>query len=67
MRLREERFVRFEVVSDDVILKIELINDAPAHIGSVRRDSVLGRLDSAENILANNVTADPKASRRATR
>jgi hypothetical protein len=57
VRLREERFVRFEIANADVLLKIELINDVPAHVGELRRDPVLGRLDSAENILANKVTA----------
>jgi hypothetical protein len=55
--LREERFVRFEVRQRDVLLKIKLVNDAPAHVGEVRIDPVLGRLDSAENILANKLTA----------
>jgi len=57
LRLREERFVRFEVAAEEIQLKIELINDVPAHVGDLRRDPVLGRLDSAENILANKVTA----------
>lgn len=55
--LREERFVRFEVLQGEVFLKIELVNDVPAHVGEVRLDPVLGRLDSPENILANKLTA----------
>jgi hypothetical protein len=38
-------------------LKIELINDVPAHVGELKEHPVLGRLDSAENILANKLTA----------
>lgn len=33
------------------------MNDVPSHVGDVRRHPVLGRLDSAENILANTITA----------
>jgi hypothetical protein len=38
-------------------LKIELVNDVPAHAGTIRRHPVLGKLDSPENILANKLTA----------
>jgi len=55
--LREDRFVRFTVSQSDVTLKIELINDVPAHVGAVRRDPRLGKLDSPENIFANKITA----------
>jgi len=34
-----------------------MVNDVPAHIGEIITHNVLGRLDSAENILANKVTA----------
>ena len=34
-----------------------MINDVPARVGQVRDDPVLGWLDTAENILANKVTA----------
>jgi hypothetical protein len=55
--LREPRFVRFEVAAQDTTLKIEMVNDVPAHIGSITLHPRLGRLDSAENILANKLTA----------
>ncbi len=54
---RYDRFTNLNLVTDAVTLKIELINDVPAHIGEVRTHPVLGRLDSPENILANKVTA----------
>ncbi|HXQ21127.1 MAG TPA: nucleotidyl transferase AbiEii/AbiGii toxin family protein [Candidatus Acidoferrales bacterium] len=57
MLQKEERFVRLNVTEADVSLKIELVNDVPAHLGEVRRDPVLGRLDSPENILANKLSA----------
>jgi hypothetical protein len=54
---RDVRFVRFTVRQQDVDLKIELVNDVPSRVGSVSTHPVLGRLDSAENILANKLTA----------
>lgn len=53
---RGARFVRFNVTGGDV-LNIEMVNDVPAHVGELRAHPVLGRLDSAENILANKLTA----------
>ena len=55
--LQEERFVRLALFEGETVLKIELINDVPAHVGRIRQHPVLGRLDSPENILANKVTA----------
>jgi len=55
--LREARFVRLEVTSGETLLKVEMVNDVPAHIGSVTVHPQLGRLDSPENILANKLTA----------
>jgi hypothetical protein len=55
--LREARLVRLEVVAGPTALKVEMVNDVPAHIGSVTAHPQLGRLDSAENILANKLTA----------
>ncbi len=62
---REDRFVRLHLESPDVALKIEFINDVPSRVGKVWEHPVLGRLDTAENILANKVTAvlDRSASR----
>ena len=55
--IKEERFGRINLVQKDVSLKIEMINDVPARVGETLNNPVLGRLDSAENILANKVTA----------
>lgn len=54
---RDDRFVRLSLTEGDLLLKIELINDVPSHIGTIKNDAILGMLDSAENILANKVTA----------
>ncbi len=55
---RDERFVRCTVArAKNVPMKIEMVNDVPSRIGAVRDDPVLGRLDTAENILANKISA----------
>ena len=54
---KEERFARLNLKQKDFSLKIEMINDVPAHVGEIKRHPLLGRMDSAENILANKVTA----------
>ena len=54
---QEARFVRLTLTEADIALKIEMVNDVPAHVGELRRDRVLGLLDSAPNILANKLTA----------
>jgi len=55
--LREERFVRITLETPGVPLKLELIDDVPSHVGAVTDHPILARLDSAENILANKLTA----------
>ncbi len=56
--VRDPRFTRLWIeTEDDLSLKIELINDVPSHVGELKIDPVLGRLDSAENLLANKITA----------
>lgn len=54
---RDERFIRLALNQQQTQLKIELINDVPAHVGGIEVHPTLGRLDSRENILANKVTA----------
>jgi len=53
----EERFFRLTLEHKDMVLKIEMINDVPSRVGTVRDHPILGRLDSAENILSNKITA----------
>lgn len=54
---RHDRFVRLNLIRPDLVLKLECINDVPSRVGKVSSHPVLGRLDSAENILANKLTA----------
>jgi hypothetical protein len=55
--MREPRFVRLNLLDETAPLKIEMVNDVPSRVGEISVHPVLGRLDSAENILANKVTA----------
>jgi hypothetical protein len=55
--LREERFFRLTLAIGEVVLKIEMINAVPSRVGAVHDHPILGKLDSAENILANKITA----------
>jgi hypothetical protein len=57
VQLRERRFVRCVLETRDVLLKIEMVDDVPSRVGTPVQHPVLGRLDTAENILANKVTA----------
>ncbi|MFN3481290.1 MAG: nucleotidyl transferase AbiEii/AbiGii toxin family protein, partial [Thermodesulfovibrionales bacterium] len=50
-----ERFYRILVSQER--LKIELVNDVPAHIGELTEDPHFGLIDSKENILTNKITA----------
>ncbi|MEI8132037.1 MAG: nucleotidyl transferase AbiEii/AbiGii toxin family protein [Leptolinea sp.] len=54
---REDRFSRLSLVQNDIDLKIDFINDVPSRIGVVAQHPILGLLDTAQNILANKVTA----------
>lgn len=55
--LRDTRFVRATLALEDVALKIEMVNDVPSRVGEPWQHPVLGSLDTAENILANKVSA----------
>lgn len=54
---QDEFFIRFVLTDNELQLKIEMVNDVPAHIGKIVNHPKLGRLDSKENILANKLTA----------
>ena len=53
----DDRFVRCTVAATDAPLRVEMVNDVPAHVGDIVEHPVLGRIDTAENILANKITA----------
>jgi len=55
--MAEDRFTRLIVTEADIVLKVEMVNDVPARVGESVIDPQLGRIDNAENILANKITA----------
>jgi hypothetical protein len=55
--LRQERFFRLTLSSEAALLKVELVNDVPSRVGEPWLHPTLGWLDTAENILANKVSA----------
>lgn len=55
--MKEERFARLNLSTSEMQLKIDMVNDVPSRVGVVQENPILGRLDTAENILANKVTA----------
>lgn len=57
VQVKDERFTRLVVLEEDLPLKVELVNDVPSRVGVPTRHPVLGLLDTAENILANKVSA----------
>ncbi|RLT36824.1 MAG: hypothetical protein DWI57_14330 [Chloroflexi bacterium] len=57
VRLRGESYVGLTVHRENVELRIDLVKDVPFRVGTVYRHPLLGPIDTAENILANKVTA----------
>lgn len=55
--MKEERFARLNIIAKETALKLEFVNDVPARVGMTSNHPILGRMDTAENILANKVTA----------
>lgn len=51
------RYLRLNLVQAEINLKIEMINDVPSHVGEPWIHPSLERIGTAENILANKITA----------
>lgn len=54
---KQEYFVRILLKQANTTLKLEFVNDVPFRVGEVADHPTLGKVDTAENILANKVTA----------
>lgn len=54
--IRQQFFVRMLLVHGGTKLKVELVNDVPSRVGETQEHPVLGRIDNAENILANKLS-----------
>lgn len=55
--ISEESFVRLFLEKNDIILKIDFVNDVPFHAGPVEMKNGFGRVDSWRNILSNKICA----------
>jgi hypothetical protein len=55
--LREERYIRLNLILANLNLKIEMVNDVPSRVGTPLQNPQLGKIDTPENILANKITA----------
>lgn len=55
--ISEESFVRLFLEKNDIILKIDFVNDVPFHAGTVEMKNGFGRVDSWRNILSNKICA----------
>ena len=53
----DESFVRLFINSNNIILKIEMINDVTFHEGDIISDSLFHKIDSWKNILSNKISA----------
>jgi hypothetical protein len=57
---RSEDFVRLEIqTADQVVLKLDLVNDLVPHFGNFAISPELGKVDNVMNILSNKISAIP--------
>lgn len=54
---RDPRFGRLLLRRNEAALQIDLVNDVRSRVGNAYRHPTLGVIDTAENILANKITA----------
>ncbi|MFZ1755548.1 MAG: nucleotidyl transferase AbiEii/AbiGii toxin family protein [Caldilineaceae bacterium] len=54
---RDPRFSRLVLHQNETALQIDLVNDVRSRVGAAYQHPLLGTIDTAENILANKVTA----------
>lgn len=54
---KQDSFTRLMITQANTTLKLEFVNDVPFRVGQVTTHPVLGKLDTAANILANKVNA----------
>ncbi len=53
----EESFVRLFVEKENIILKIDMVNDVAAHFGGITNQEGFGNIDDWRNILSNKLCA----------
>jgi len=52
-----DSYSQFIIEKDDVILKLDFVNDVALHYGELSFNHTLGRIDTIRNILSNKITA----------
>ncbi|MDD2230408.1 MAG: nucleotidyl transferase AbiEii/AbiGii toxin family protein [Candidatus Cloacimonetes bacterium] len=58
---RSADFVRLEIIGiNEMLLKLDLVNDLVCHIGGFESSPSLGRVDNVFNILSNKISAIPR-------
>jgi len=55
--VRSENSAQFFIYKNEIILKIDLVNDVAPHYGEFVENSVLGKVDGLRNILSNKLSA----------
>lgn len=55
--LMDESFVRLFIHKNEIVLKIEMINDVAFHDGKIISDKIFNKIDSWKNILSNKISA----------
>ncbi len=55
--IKEDRFTRYFIESDQTQLKLEFINDVPFYLGNTNSFPLFSRVDNLLNILSNKITA----------
>ena len=55
--IRSERFISFSLVQDEIVLKMDFVNDIAYRVGVPFEHPVLGTIDTIENILTNKIGA----------
>jgi predicted nucleotidyltransferase component of viral defense system len=52
-----DTFARCFVSEDEVVLKVEFVNDVPYHVGNFERTKIFAKTDNIGNILSNKICA----------
>lgn len=55
--VRTRDFAQVVLFKDDIVLKLDFVNDVAPHYGDMEESPVLGRVDGWRNILSNKLTA----------
>lgn len=60
INVKDEGFVRMSIRANEVILKVDFVNDVPFRVGEPLLVNNFGKVDNLLNILSNKITALPR-------